>query len=348
MRDGSKSLWAVIGIALAALAGCGPGGDAAMVTAAASSGGSATWCNACHGTPPSSGEHGEHGGDGIACSRCHGAGYSKTTVDEATHRDGVLNLAFSAWNPSTRSCGRVCHESERWGAKGAIGNCGDCHDYPTHNPYYRLDCSRCHTTTIDASYRLIAGGTHRNGRLDLTAPYTCNHCHALPTDFHNESLWACQRCHRRTVGPDGQLTYLDHGTGWVGTLTVSCLGCHASFPPRLAGHVVSGECHACHPGAVTADNTPTSSHAPGLNGGSGCAACHGNPPDSGAHARHASQGCGKCHDTSAGKHRNLVVDVSLPAWIPVTRSCSSSCHVARSWTAGTTSSTSSGSGWHHD
>jgi hypothetical protein len=343
MRTGTISPWVTIGIALTALAGCGSGEPAIARAEGAASSSSATWCNGCHGTPPSSGEHGEHGG--FDCSRCHGAGYSRTTYNLATHRDGTVNVALPAWNAATRSCGRICHESERWGARGAIGGCADCHDYPTHNPYFRLDCSRCHTTTIDASYRLIAGGTHRNGRLDLTAPYTCNHCHALPTDFHNESLWACQRCHQRTVGPDGQLTYVEHGTGWVGTLTVSCLSCHASFPPRLAGHVVSGECHACHPLAVTADNAPTAAHAPGLNGGSGCAACHGSPPDSGAHARHASQSCGRCHDTSAGRHRNLVVDVSLAAWQPVSRSCASACHASRTWTSGGSSSSgTSGSG----
>ncbi len=70
-------------------------------------------CGSCHGLPPKTGEHGEH--KSRSCSTCHGAGYSSTTVNSATHNNGIKEvLASSGWNGTNRSCANSCHGKKTW------------------------------------------------------------------------------------------------------------------------------------------------------------------------------------------------------------------------------------------
>jgi mono/diheme cytochrome c family protein len=70
-------------------------------------------CGSCHGLPPKTGEHGEH--KSRSCSACHGAGYSSTTVNPATHNNGIKELlASTGWNAQSRSCANSCHGKESW------------------------------------------------------------------------------------------------------------------------------------------------------------------------------------------------------------------------------------------
>ncbi len=70
-------------------------------------------CGSCHTIPPSTGKHSFHTSRGIACSTCHGAGYSSTTV-AATHDNGVTNTV-SSLNFSAGTCGSPgCHGSRSW------------------------------------------------------------------------------------------------------------------------------------------------------------------------------------------------------------------------------------------
>jgi mono/diheme cytochrome c family protein len=71
-------------------------------------------CGSCHGLPPRTGQHDKH--RSRSCSTCHGAGYSSTTVNAATHNNGVTNLAESSigWNATSRSCTNSCHGRESW------------------------------------------------------------------------------------------------------------------------------------------------------------------------------------------------------------------------------------------
>jgi len=74
-----------------------------------------TVCGSCHTIPPSSGHHSTH--RSRSCATCHGTGYSATTVNAATHNNGVKNIASGStpgWNPTTRSCSNSCHGTERW------------------------------------------------------------------------------------------------------------------------------------------------------------------------------------------------------------------------------------------
>lgn len=71
-------------------------------------------CGSCHAIPPALGEHAFHAGQGIDCATCHGAGYSSTTTNAATHLNGVKNVSLSVWNPATRSCATYCHGAKPW------------------------------------------------------------------------------------------------------------------------------------------------------------------------------------------------------------------------------------------
>lgn len=69
-------------------------------------------CTTCHAIPPALGEHSKH--KSYACSTCHGTGYSSTTVNAATHANGVKNVTLTVWNSSTKSCASYCHGAKSW------------------------------------------------------------------------------------------------------------------------------------------------------------------------------------------------------------------------------------------
>ena len=72
-------------------------------------------CGSCHAIPPATGKHTFHNGQRVSCATCHGTGYSTTTVNAATHNNGVKNIATTiGWNPASRSCSNSCHSSKSW------------------------------------------------------------------------------------------------------------------------------------------------------------------------------------------------------------------------------------------
>jgi predicted CxxxxCH...CXXCH cytochrome family protein len=79
-------------------------------------------CGSCHGTPPATGDHNKHVVDKkIACSECHGAGYTVTTtvktVAKPLHINGVKDVAgprMTSYNRTTRLCVSTCHQNETW------------------------------------------------------------------------------------------------------------------------------------------------------------------------------------------------------------------------------------------
>jgi hypothetical protein len=72
-------------------------------------------CGSCHAIPPATGHHSTHKSEGIACSKCHGTGYSNTTVNTATHNNGVKDIVTTiGWNATTRTCSNSCHGKHTW------------------------------------------------------------------------------------------------------------------------------------------------------------------------------------------------------------------------------------------
>lgn len=70
-------------------------------------------CGSCHAIPPATGHHSFHTFAG--CATCHGTGYSSTTVNSATHNNGVKNVVTTiGWNATTRTCSNSCHGTRTW------------------------------------------------------------------------------------------------------------------------------------------------------------------------------------------------------------------------------------------
>jgi len=71
-------------------------------------------CGSCHAIPPSTGKHAYHSSR-ATCATCHGTGYSTTSVNAATHNNGVKNLTTTiGWTASSRSCSNSCHGRKSW------------------------------------------------------------------------------------------------------------------------------------------------------------------------------------------------------------------------------------------
>jgi fibronectin type 3 domain-containing protein len=73
-------------------------------------------CGSCHTIPPATGQHDFHvNSQGISCSSCHGTGYSATTVNAATHNNGVVDvLSKIGFNAATSTCASPgCHGGGR-------------------------------------------------------------------------------------------------------------------------------------------------------------------------------------------------------------------------------------------
>ena len=71
-------------------------------------------CGTCHAIPPALGAHAKHKSAGYDCNTCHGTGYSSTTVNAATHANGVKNVTIGIWDATTRTCATQCHGSRSW------------------------------------------------------------------------------------------------------------------------------------------------------------------------------------------------------------------------------------------
>jgi predicted CxxxxCH...CXXCH cytochrome family protein len=75
-------------------------------------------CTSCHGSPPSTGQHGRSQHVSPGCGACH-SGYSATAANPALHVNGLKDVggsgtSINSWNASTRQCAPACHGSETW------------------------------------------------------------------------------------------------------------------------------------------------------------------------------------------------------------------------------------------
>ncbi|HET7826282.1 MAG TPA: CxxxxCH/CxxCH domain-containing protein [Anaeromyxobacter sp.] len=169
--------------------------------------------------------------------------------------------------------------------------CGTCHGFPpppgvvtSASGHPRsVACSLCHSTTVDGNYQLVPGGTHMNGRIDVTThpiPYIAQH-----TAIALQDLDACKTCHGS-----------DFSGGQSG---VSCTQCHQD---RLGFADWQTNCSFCH-GTRTpnwSDQSPLALAAPprGAHGETST-----SQPPVGAHQKHVGNGsaisdgvdCTACH-----------------------------------------------------
>jgi hypothetical protein len=75
-------------------------------------------CDACHGLPPSTGEHARHvNGMGIHCANCHDATVAEdgTIRSGAPHDDGGADVVLrDGGTYNAGSCSPACHGVENW------------------------------------------------------------------------------------------------------------------------------------------------------------------------------------------------------------------------------------------
>ena len=304
-------------------------------------------CGSCHAIPPPIDGHAAHN-TSYTCNACHGDGYGPSSVNAATHNNGLRDvLASLGWNATNRTCAGGCHGPATWSSTATL-SCTSCHGTPPatggharHSASY--SCDTCHGPGYSATS--VNAATHRNGTGDTLSSIGWN----------SASATCANSC---------------HGTAtWSPTATLSCTSCHG-IPPATgdhARHSTRYSCATCHgPGyGTTSVNAATHRNgikeilaAIGWNASStscanschgtgswsptatlSCTSCHGVPPSTGHHRDHRSRSCDTCHGAgytsttvNAATHYNGVREVAASTgWNPTSRSCSNSCHGRETW-----------------
>ena len=199
-------------------------------------------CAACHADS-------HQGRLGDSCDSCHRPVSWNTTTAQQRHRltrlplDGAHALADCA----------ACHRraSER-SYSGTPAQCFACHEddyrrtdvHPSHTgglegvPFSR-DCTECHrTVSWSPAFFVPRGAPAAGGALRLS---TERHDARFPISFGPHRGASCDSCHASDDAPR----------------VVSCIGCHAHGPVRLAlqhgGRVVARDgraCLRCHTGGM--------------------------------------------------------------------------------------------------
>ena len=278
-------------------------------------------CNGCHGFPPPD-KHPKLTAQMPHCVVCHAktVDASDKLLDQNAHNNGVTDFALA---PTT---------------------CDACHGFPPqkaeHPPNVKL-CTECHSTTVGTDGKILAGGTHVNGNIDVVLPTKCDACHGgngspAPPPDHNgltdptlPSVGAhlahlfgnkyskggitCETCHvlPKTVTEPG------HMFGGVNTVTFpNGLATWQNSVPIFDKATMTCSNVYCHGATLPGGVVPAPVwNKPGL----ACNSCHGtSTPELGAHPdldpALGTKQCSTCHkgtvkpdgtiDTSTGYHVN--------------------------------------------
>jgi len=278
-------------------------------------------CAACHGFPPQD-KHPKLTDQMKHCNVCHAktVDANDLLIENSAHNNGVTDFALA---PTTCD---ACHAAPPQTAK--------------HPPNVKL-CQECHATTVGSDGKILGGGTHVNGAIDVALPTKCDACHggggsAAPPPDHNgltdptlPSVGAhvahlfgklytkggitCESCHvlPTTVDQPGHLF------GTLQSLTFpSGLASWQNSVPVFDKKTMTCSNIYCH-GATLPGGKATSPiwNKPGL----ACDACHAtSTPGLGAHPDLdpvlGTKQCNQCHkgtvkadgtiDTSTGFHVN--------------------------------------------
>lgn len=250
-----------------------------------------TSCTGCHGAPPvqisSSGK--DHPKSAV-CSDCHAATVQgdKQIIVGGGHLDGKVEVQLAA---SPSSC-TGCHAAP----PAIISSTGKPHPQSTV-------CSDCHAATVGADNKIIAGGSHLDGKIEVqvaTAPSSCTGCHAAPpatiaaTGKPHPKSDKCALCHAASIDADGHVVV--GGLHYDGKVEFSigpgtCTMCHDA-PPATVGPDKKphpnkmSACTKCHSttvdpaGAIVAGGTHYDGKVEVILPTS-CDTCHGKPGSKG-------------------------------------------------------------------
>jgi len=320
-------------------------------------------CGTCHGLPPPP-PHSQN----PSCGGCHGAGYSSSTVNAATHVDGDVQLVGMTCASCHGDAARA--GSDELKAAPPTGVNGE---------------TATSTRAVGAHQRHLSGGA-------VGPAVACGECHAVPTSpghpdgvaqvalgalssrdgvaaaYDPASVTCTTYCHGASLSGGGDVPPLWTG----GAAEADCGSCHGAPPP--APHVSSPDCGRCHGAGYTQAAVNLATH---MNGtldvlALTCSSCHGDPARAGddtrkaapptgsrgetatteravgAHERHLTGGalgpavaCTQCHvvpATGDTAHVNGVAAVAFgslwsrggatPAWNTPALTCTTYCHGA--------------------
>jgi predicted CxxxxCH...CXXCH cytochrome family protein len=165
-------------------------------------GSSVAGCSACHtvaigSTGPNTGSHAKH--NDPACTDCHAAGTTATSVPDTGHANGSINVTngypITAKHTagsyigtcSTASChanvyGSGTSVTPVW---GTTAGCSSCHTIPigttgpatgSHTVHNDSTCTHCHTAGTSST--TVPGTLHANGSINVTNGYPVTAKHA--------------------------------------------------------------------------------------------------------------------------------------------------------------------------
>ena len=243
-------------------------------------------CSSCHGAPPPLNATTHHPGN-ANCGACHGTGYASTTVAQATHVDGTVNVS--------RSGCTLCH--------GDLTQTAVAPSSIAAAPGYNAASADTTGNTLSTAAAVGAHAAHLNGTRWRGTAIACSECHAVPGSGDVSHATGSGSGGARATVTFGSLARTGSITtaGYSGSLT----GAGGS----TAGTCSNTYCHGNFQNGVAAN-------APSWLGGvaaANCGSCHGLPPG-GTHP--ASSSCDSCHagytttTVNAANHLNGAVDVT--------------------------------------
>jgi len=250
-------------------------------------------CGSCHAVSATNGPGGTHPTFSSTknCGTCHGGTYTNTTVDLATHMNGVLDA------PNLTCAG--CHGDE---TRVPVASATD------------LDALGANlvkaSPPLDAGHGAAATGAHlahvnqgdAAGAGPLSNAIACATCHSVPTSIAHSSgtvevvfgglattggavpaaydfaahTCASTYCHGNFAGGTGT-----NAIAWTGTTKQGCASCHGEPPGPTSAtvhHPPNLTCASCHAG-YTAGAVNAATHVNGTadhTPATGCTQCHGD------------------------------------------------------------------------
>ncbi|WP_279342400.1 CxxxxCH/CxxCH domain-containing protein [Geotalea sp. SG265] len=289
-------------------------------------GGASLSCSGCHldmsSSASATGSHVKHAQAGtaqIACSVCHGTGFTATTVSYPTHVNNTINLSMTGIGAGTT------YSKTNTIAPGsaAYGTCSTSYCHSTVQSTTGLGAGTKVTTAAWGSGALTCGSCHVD--MSSSASATGSHVkHAQSATYNID----CSVCHGSGFSAT-TVTYPTHVNNSINlAMTGNAAGTTYSKGTAIVpGSAVYGTCNAsyCHSNG----QSPATYAVPTWGAGalpSDCSGCHGGNRlaatkiASNAHLAHINYttsvgrviGCAECHaatansDTSIGTKSNHV------------------------------------------
>jgi predicted CxxxxCH...CXXCH cytochrome family protein len=253
-----------------------PGGSTAAAPNWTASGTLA--CNSCHALPPTTPAHSN---PSLACSTCHGAGYSSTsqTVNKTLHINGVVDV-----DNSTLSC-TSCHGDN---ARAAV---------PGGDPAIKSSPPLGTKGETLTSTRAVGMHQEHLGPSTLTSPTACAECHVVPiTSAHSNGkvdmrfgalattgnvtpAWNGSTCTSSYCHGNFSAGNTAAAPSWTSG-TVDCTSCHGN-PPSTPSHSNPAlACSTCHGAGYSTTTVNKTTHINGIvnvdQTALTCTSCHGS------------------------------------------------------------------------